>query len=144
MVWAHNVHVMNAYYAADLQSIHLESQPGDLKPSGVFLAEWLKDGVYTIAMTSYAGSNGWDSANPIAPAAQAGLESRLHRLGKPYVFLNFRALDRSPKHPLHAPQSMRIDKYRDDTLTDLTQAFDAVFYIDRMAPATRNVAKAPE
>lgn len=137
IVWAHNVHMMNAYYAADLHSIHLEPQPGGLEPSGVLLAKWLNDEVYTIAMTNYEGKDGWDSASPIAPAAEGSLESRLHKLGKPYVFLDFRALDGSPGHPLHKPQSMRIDKYRDDTLTDVTRAFDAVFYIDRMAPATR-------
>ena len=32
---------------------------------------------------------------------------------------------------------MRIDQYREDTLTDVTRAFDAIFYLDRMAPATR-------
>lgn len=137
IVWAHNVHVMNAYYAADVRSIHLEPQPGGLEPSGVALVKWLGDEVYTIAMTTYEGEDGWDSANRVAPAAGGGLESRLHQLGEPYVFLDFRALDSKPGHPLRKPQSLRIDKYRDDTLTDVTRAFDAVFYLNRMAHATR-------
>lgn len=137
IVWAHNVHVMNAYYAADLQGIHVEQQPGSLKPSGVFLTEWLQDDVYTIAMTGYEGSEGWDSSNPIAPAAEGTLEARLHKLAKPYVFLDLRALDGKPGHPLRKPQSLRIDKHRSDTLTDVTKAFDAIFFIDRMEPVTR-------
>lgn len=137
IVWAHNVHVMNAYYAADLQSIHIEQRPASLKPSGVILAEWLQNDVYTIAMTGYEGSDGWDSAKPIAPAAEGTLEGRLHKLAKPYVFLDLRTLDDNPEHPLRKPQSLRIDKYRDDTLTDVTRAFDAIFFIDRMEPVTR-------
>ena len=145
IVWAHNVHTMNAFYAADVGSIHLERQEGGLEPSGVALAKWLGDDVYTIAMTSYEGQDGWGYAKPIAPAAEGTLEARLHRLGKPYVFLDFRALDRSPEHPMRMPQSLRIDRYRNDTLTDVTRAFDAVFYVDQMTPATpiREPAKTP-
>jgi erythromycin esterase-like protein len=137
IVWAHNVHTMNAYYSADVQSIHLEPQLGGLEPAGVSLAKWLRNDVYTIAMTSYEGADGWGASKPITPAAEGTLEWRLHQLGKPYVFLDFRALDGSPSHPLRKPQSIRIDRYRNDTLTDVTKAFDAVFYFDRMAAATR-------
>ena len=140
IVWAHNVHVMNAYYSSDWHTVHLEPQPTDMKPSGVFLAEWLKDDVYTIGMTTYQGQDGLataDAASPIAPAEDGSLESRLHRLGKLYVFLDVRSVRGSHKHPLHTPQSMRIPKYDNNTLPELTKAFDAVFYIDHMAPATR-------
>jgi erythromycin esterase len=145
IVWAHNVHTMNAYYAADVESIHLEPQDGGLTPSGVALAKWFGDDVYTIAMTSYEGEDGWGSSKPIAPAAEGTLESRLHQLGKPYLFLDFRALDGSPGHPMRKPQALRIDRYRNDTLTDVTRAFDAALYIDRMAPAApiREPSKGP-
>jgi erythromycin esterase-like protein len=137
IVWAHNVHLMNAYYAADVGSIHVEPQAGGLQPSGVAQARWLGNGVYTIAMTGYAGEDGWNSAKPIAPAPPGTVEWRLHQLGMPYIFLNLRALDSSPDHPMRQPQSLRIDQYREDTLTDVTRAFSAIFYIDRMAAATR-------
>ena len=137
IVWAHNVHLMNAYYGADVSSIHIEPQVGGLEPSGVALARWLGNEVYTIAMTSYEGEEGWGSAKPIAPAPEGSLEWRLHQLGKPYVFLDLRALDGNPSHPMRKPLSMRIDRFRDDTLTDVTRAFDAIFYLDRMAPVTR-------
>jgi erythromycin esterase-like protein len=140
IVWAHNVHVMNAYYASDWHMVHLEPQPTDMKPSGVFLAEWLKNGVYTIGMTTYQGQDGLATAGaitPIAPAEDGGLESRLHRLGKLYVFLDLRSVRGNPKNPLHRSQSMRIPKYDNNTLSDLTTAYDAIFYIDHMAAATR-------
>jgi erythromycin esterase len=135
IVWAHNAHVMNAYYAADLNSIHSEPQAEGLEPSGVSLRRWLGRNLYTIVMTSYAGEDGWNSANPIAPAPEDSLEWQLHQLGKPYVFLDLHS--HSDAHPIHEPQSIRLDKYREDTLTDVSRAFDAVFYIDRMTPATR-------
>ncbi|MBI4167219.1 MAG: erythromycin esterase family protein [Acidobacteria bacterium] len=136
IVWAHNVHLMNAYYGAQVSSIHIEPQAGGLEPSGVALARWLGNDVYTIAMTSYEGEDGWNSAKSIAPAPDGSLEWRLHQLGKPYVFLDLRACDGDSGHPMRKPQSMRIDKYRDDTLTDVTRAFDAIFYLDPMTPAT--------
>jgi erythromycin esterase len=131
IVWAHNAHVMNAYYAADLNGIQTEPQAGGLKPSGVTLRKWLGKKLYTIVMTSYEGEDGWNSANPIAPAPQGSLEWQLHQLGKPYVFLDLHSS--GAPHPIR----IRLDKYREDTLTDVGRAFDAVFYIDRMAPATR-------
>ena len=138
IVWAHNVHVMNAYYADDWRRVYLDPRPRTMKPSGVFLNDWLRDGVYTIAFTTYAGEDGWVAApaSPIAPAAMDTLESRLHRLGKPYLFLDFRALDATPGHPLQTPQPLRFPKYDTNTLADPTKAVDAIFYIDRMMPVT--------
>ena len=86
IVWAHNAHVMNAYFAADWRGVYAEPQPNGMKPAGVFLAEWLKDGLYTIAMTTNEGEDGWANGQrrgPISPAPEGSLESRLHKLGKP-------------------------------------------------------------
>jgi hypothetical protein len=33
--------------------------------------------------------------------------------------------DKDPGHPMRKPQSLRIDEFRDDKLTDVTRAFDA-------------------
>jgi hypothetical protein len=46
-------------------------------------------------------------------------------------------LDDNPDHPMRKPQSMRIDQYREDTLTDVTRAFNGIFYLDRMIPDSR-------
>jgi hypothetical protein len=87
--------------------IHIEPQLG-LELSGVALAQWLGNDVYTIAMTSYEEQD----------------------------FLDLHALDGIFGHPMRKPQSICIDRYRDDTLTDVTRAFDAIFYVGRVAPAT--------
>jgi erythromycin esterase len=147
IVWAHNAHLMNAYFAADWRSVHNEPQSGGMTPTGVFLSEWLKNDVYTIALTTYAGQDEWANGQrrgPIAPAEEGSFESKLHKLGKPYLFLDFGALADDPAHPMRTPQSMRVSgygpptsPYGNDTVPDLTKAFDAVFYIDQMAPATR-------
>lgn len=137
IVWAHNVHLMNAYYASDLASIHIEPQEGGLKPSGLTQAKWLGKAVYTIAMTTFGGEDGWNSAKPITPAPPGSLEWRLHQLGLPYAFVDLRAIAADPEHAMRKPQAMRIDQYREDTLSDVTRAFSAIFYIDRMAHATR-------
>jgi hypothetical protein len=44
---------------------------------------------------------------------------------------------------MRKPQSMRIDQYREDALTDVARAFDAIFHLDRMTPATRIRAAHP-
>ena len=147
IVWAHNAHVTKVYFALDWRSAHARPQPGGMKSMGAYLAERMKDNVYTIALTTYEGEEDWANGQmhgAIAPAAEGSLESRLHRLGKPYVFVNFRTLRVSPTHPMHRPQSMRIsgygpptNPYGNDTLPDLTKALDAVIFVDHMAPATR-------
>jgi erythromycin esterase len=146
IVWGHNAHVMNAHFAADWKSVHAEPQPGGMKPMGAIVSEWLQDDVYTIAFTTHAGQDGWANgqrSGPIAPAPACSLEAKLHALAKPYVFLDFRAARKTPAHPMRTPQSIRVsgygaptDPYGNDVVPDPTIAFDAVFYIDEMAPAT--------
>lgn len=146
IVWAHNAHIMNAHFAADWRSVHAEPQPNGMTPTGALLADWLGDRVYTIAMTTYEGEESWTNGQrrgPIAPAADGSFESRLHRLGKPLLFLDLRSARRENGSPARTPQSLRVSgygpptgPYGNDRLPDLTSAFDAVFYVDRMTPAT--------
>ena len=147
IVWAHNAHVMNTYYASDFQGVHLDPAPERMKPSGVYLAEWLKDDVYTIGFTAYEGTDamaGQGAPTTVAPAPDGTLEARLHALGRPFVFLDFRVLDGDIDHPLRGRWSMRVPKYLTNSLPDITKPFDAVFYIDRMDPATRVQPDAPD
>ena len=139
MFWAHNVHVMNAYSGPSFKELHLEARPGDMKPVGVYMADWLGKKLYTIGLTSFQGEeglNGEKDVTPVPPAPQGSLEARLHALGKPYLFLNLSAVDSIPGHPLHKPQSMRVFIPSNYTVSDITKAFDGVFYIDRLTPAT--------
>ena len=80
---------------------------------------------------------GQDDTTTIPPAPAGTLEARLHALGRPFLFLDLRAIRDDAGHPLRSSGSMRIPKYLANDLPDMTKPFDAVFYIDRMAPATR-------
>jgi erythromycin esterase len=146
IVWAHNAHLMNAYFAEDWRSVHTKPRSGDMTPAGASVARRLKSGVYTIAVTTYEGEEAWVNGQrraPILPAPDGSFESRLHRLGKPQLFLDLRSTRAEKQHPMRTTQSFRVSgygkpsgEYGNDRVPDLTQAFDAVFYIDRMAPAT--------
>jgi erythromycin esterase len=147
LVWAHNAHLMRAHFAADWQGIHRKPQPGGMTPMGALLADWLGDQVYSMAFTTYQGEEAWANGQKrgsIAPAPEGSLESRLHALAKPIVFLDLRAARGVRSHPLRTPTTLRISgygqptgRYGNDEVADITQAFDGVFFIDRMAPATR-------
>ncbi len=140
MVWAHDVHVMNAWYDSNFRAVHLEPQPGDMKPTGVFTAEWLGRRVYTLGMTSFQGEVGFaigGPATPVPTAPETSLEARLHDLGHPYAFVDFRAQEGDPRNPLRASQSIRLPKYDSNTIADVGRIYDGIFYIDQMARATR-------
>jgi erythromycin esterase-like protein len=151
IVWAHNIHVMDAYVEPGFQGIRVEPRPGDLKPTGSYVADWLDDQVYTIGMTTYEGDDRWVTGSKlshITRPASISLEARLHALGKPYLFLDMRSLDGNTAHPLRKPQSLRLPApvsdaaanpsgYGVSQVSDVTRIYDAIFYIDVMAPATR-------
>ena len=94
MVWAHNAHLLRAHFAADWQGVHVKPQRDGMTPMGVLLAKWLKDAVYTIALTTYEGEEAWANGQkrgPIAPAPAGSLEARLHAVGEPTLFVELRA-----------------------------------------------------
>lgn len=133
IVWAHNAHVMNAYYASDWHTAYSDPHEDSMKPTGVFLREKLGDQVYTIVMTTYEGVDGWvgaRSTTAVETAPAGSLEDTMHQLGKPYAFIDLRSLKAQP-----AEARMRLPKYDVNTFHDLTRVADGVFYIDHMAPA---------
>ena len=139
VIWAHDAHVMNAYYAPDFHAVHLDGQPGDMKTTGALLAERYGKSLYTIGMTAFTGEEGFavgGPATPIAPAPDGSLEAQLHGLlqssgGAPYAFVDLRA----PGRP--AIPTARIPKFEANTVADIGRIYDGVFFIDRMARATR-------
>ena len=137
MVWAHDAHVMRAWYDSNFRNVHLRAQPGDMKPTGVFTAEWLGPRAYTLGMTTFAGEDGFamgGPATPVAPAPDGSLEGHLHGLGHAYAFVDFRA---GRDNPMHKTQTLRLPKYDANTVADPSRVYDGIFYIDRMARATR-------
>jgi len=137
IVWAHNVHVMNAWYGPGFDSVSLQPLPNGMKGTGVWLAGWYGDALYKIGFTAYRGSDGLVGAppGPVPLAPSGSLEERLHRLGAPQVLLPLRGNSALPSLPA-APVSMRIPKYKLETVANPAQPFDALYFIDTMKPAT--------
>jgi erythromycin esterase len=138
VVWAHNVHVMNGYYAPGFRDIHLQAHPGDMKTTGVFQKQWLGENAYTLGMTAYMGEEGFAMGGPktpITPAPIGSLEARLHALDHPFAFLDFRALR---KERLLRGLPIRAPKFDINALSEPGQLYDGVFFIDRMAAATHD------
>lgn len=134
IIWAHNVHVMKAYYSSDFRTVHLAPQAGDMKTTGVFLTDWLGKQVYTIGMTAYQGKDALvtgGAATVIGPAPADSLEGRLHDLGHPFAFLDLR------NKAMHAPISARMPKYDSGAVSDPGRVYDGIFYIDQMEAATK-------
>jgi hypothetical protein len=127
---------MNAYYDSDFHNVHLQAQSGDMKPTGAFTADWLGSGVYTLGMTTFQGEDGFamgGPASPVSPAPDGSLEARPHALGHPYAFVNFRGVDGELRNPM----TVRLPKYEINTIPDISRVYSGIFYIDRMARATR-------
>lgn len=139
IVWAHNAHVMDAYYLApDFKNISLAPAPSAMKPLGVHLKERFGDRVYTIGCTTYEGEDAM-IANPVVkvpPARNGSLEAELHQLGLAYAVVDLRGLRRGASHPARRPLTARIPKYDEIEVADVTKPYDAILFIDRMTPAT--------
>jgi len=137
IIWAHDVHVMKAGYAPDFRTVHVTPQPGDMKPTGAWLAGLLQDRLYTIGMTTYQGSDQiiGGPGTTIAPAVADSLEARLHALGQPFVFLDLRSAP--PAAPIRKPLSVRAPKYDTISVPDIGKVYDGLFFIDQMTPATK-------
>ena len=137
IVWAHNAHVMNAWYGPGFDSVSLQPIADAMKPTGVWLAGWYGADLYTIGFTAWRGRDGLVGAPPapVPPAPPGSLEERLHRLGAPEIFLPLRGHSELRSLPA-ASVSMRIPKYEVETVANPAQAFDALYFIDTMEPAT--------
>jgi erythromycin esterase-like protein len=127
---------MNAWYGPGFDSVSLRPVADGMKTTGVWLAERYGNRLYKIGFTAFQGNDGWVGAPPVAvQAAPTGsIEERLHRLGAPEVFLPLRRNGASPSSPA-GPVSMRIPKYKMETVADPEQPFDALYFIDTMKPA---------
>ena len=137
MVWAHNAHVMNAWYGRGFDSVSFEPLIDGMKPMGVWLAGWYGDALYKIGFTTYDGSDGWIGGppEPVPPALPASLEERLHRMGVPEVLLPLHTAGGLRSLP-GTTVSMRIPKYKTEVIPNSALPFDALYFIDTMKPAT--------
>ncbi len=135
IIWAHNAHVMNAYYEApSWKTIRLDPAAHTMKPHGVFLAEWLGRDLYTLGFTAHEGEDGWKGlgASPIPAASEASVEGGLRKLGHAYAFLDLE----KARGPLRRAQVMRVPKYDEVEISDPTRPYSGLFFIARMERAT--------
>jgi erythromycin esterase-like protein len=131
IIWAHNAHVMNAYYESPgWKSVRLTPAANAMKPHGVYLADWLGRELYTLGFTAYEGEDGWNGlgASPIAPASEGSLEAEWKRMGQPYAFLDLR----TARGPWRGPQTLRVPKYDEVRIPDARQPYDGLFFIAKM------------
>ncbi len=136
LVWAHNVHVMKAYYGPDFRALHLQEQRGDMKPMGVWMADWLGSGVYSLGITTYQGEDGFAMGGPSTPiprAPEGSVEAQLHALGYPSAFVDFRGARGEHANPFRFRQYVRMPKYDDVAIRDADRVFDGIVFIDQMS-----------
>jgi erythromycin esterase len=135
IVWAHDVHLMNAYYDKEFRGVHPTYQQGDMKPTGTFIANWFGDAVYTLGMTAFEGEDGFSVGGPpksIPAASDGSLELELHRLGHPYLFLDAGTLSDARLGAL----SIRLPKYDSNKVLAPNRVYSGLIFIDRMNRAT--------
>jgi erythromycin esterase len=135
IIWAHNAHIMNAYYEAPaFKTVRLTPAANTMKPHGVFLADWLGRELYTIGFTAHEGEDGWKGlgAKPIAAARDASIEGRLSKLGHAYAFVDLKRA----RGPLRQAQVMRVPKFDEVEISDPTRPYDGLFFIARMERGT--------
>lgn len=138
VIWAHNVHVMRAWYSPDFHDVHLKPGPHDMKPTGVYLAQWLGRDLYTIGLTTYEGDEGLAVGGPVTPipaAPNGSLESLLHAQKLPFAFLDLRSATRSS--PIRRPLIARLPKFESQHVEDAGKVYDGILYIDQMERARR-------
>lgn len=135
IIWAHNAHVMNAYYEApSWKTIRLDAAANTMKPHGVYLADWLGRHLYTIGFTAYEGEDGWKNlgATPIPAAREASVEGQWRNVGHAYSFVDLR----KARGPLRQAQVMRVPKYDEVEIPDPVRPYDGLFFIARMERGT--------
>jgi len=133
IVWAHNFHVFTDAFSP--------RGPAPGRPhagsTGRFLEQALGEALYTIGFSAHSGVYRYaDAALDEGPveieAAPGALEDLLHRTGKPYLFVDFRALP--AEHWLRAPLAAGFN-FHEPIERDWPRLLDAAFFIDRMEPS---------
>lgn len=145
VVWGHNAHIMRAYFAVDWSAVTHEPVDDGMTPMGALLGARMKEETYAIGFTTFEGEDHWANGQKrgtIAAAPAGSLEARMHAIGKPYLFVDMRTWSRRSGGGPVGPLVMRISglgppvsNYGNDLVPDLSRAFDAVFFIDRMTGA---------
>jgi erythromycin esterase len=132
IVWAHNYHVLRVLPGASEEMAKNGSLAG---PMGLHLSRALGRDLYVIGFAAHHGRYGYAGEQPeTLPAVEPGsFEGLLHAAGKPWLLLNLR--DLPPDHWLNGPLASGFYFYEAQT-TNMPRLYDAVFFLDEMAPST--------
>ncbi len=107
----------------------------------------LGDDMYSIAFTAYEGKAAILGRDPedIGPAPEGSLESLMHQVGKPYLFVDFRNIQKDSNHWLHQPIMAR-PLGNVEMKGDWAMVFDAMIYTETMIPSMPSTppAEAPK
>jgi erythromycin esterase len=122
IVWAHNYHVMNDFYFAVPEEMRKSNQG----PMGRFLKEALGSDLYTIGFTAFSGASLDPETNGPAPVKPGDLETELHGLKRPWLFLP------TPRKTISA--SFYFNE--PGQTVDWSRIYDGVFFLDEQKPAT--------
>lgn len=137
IIWAHNAHVMDAWYSKGFNTVSLRPLFDGMKPTGVWLTDWYGPSIYKIGFTAWQGSDGFVGAppTPIPSAPSGSVEAHLHRAGVSEAILPLHGIP-SSHSLLPAPVLMRIPKWKVEAIEDASQPYNAIYFIDTMTPAT--------
>jgi erythromycin esterase len=133
IVWAHNYHVMNYNYLARDEATARKGAP-----MGQHLKTALGADLYTIGFTSYGGSYADPEAGGDQPVTPRPLETLLHAVGRPLLFLDLAHLPAD--HWLRTSWTANFYMYEPMEST-WTRVYDGLFFIDVQKPSTEVVAK---
>jgi erythromycin esterase len=128
IVWAHNYHLMNYNYLATDDADALKAAP-----MGQYLKTELGSDLYTIGFTSHSGSYLDLDAGKDQPVEPRPLETLLHSVGRPWLFLDLSHLPAD--HWLRTPWTASFYMY-EPMQSNWSRVYDGVFFIDVQKPAT--------
>jgi erythromycin esterase len=137
IVWAHNYHVMNDAYlrtaAEGVAPVREARLAGPGGPMGRFLKDELGSDLYTIGFDSFGGSTLGEEDKP-APVSPGELETLLHAVGRPLLFLDLARLPAD--HWLRKPMTGSF-YFHEPHPANWTRVYDGIFFVDVQRPSTR-------
>jgi erythromycin esterase len=143
IVWAHNSHIFSGF-PATARTEGDAPKKDEIDSMGRLVKRKLGDLVYSIGFLAHSGQWSWMGNTPIdyTVAEEDSIENSLHQVGKPYLFLDLRAVKKTPKNPLNRPIAGCINRQSPE-FADIVwpKAYDGLFFIDTMKPRIQRKSK---
>lgn len=135
IIWAHNYHVMNDFFATEVPG---EMRKSDRGPMGRFLKAALGSDLYTVGFTSYqGGSLDLEEEGKEVPVEPGALETVLHSVGRPLLFLDYSHLPADHWFRRMAfTGAFYFNKADQDVVLEWGRLYDGIVFIDVQKPAT--------